>query len=122
MFVSEKPNVPKLNAPLLEEPVIVAERIAELNVCAADHVFAWPSASDAITAPAVGLIVNVPSLFETDETAPVEIVLQPKPDPLVHVSAFEAPEQDGTASADGDVAVSAPRTVLALIDARFVAR
>src|ERR1019366_2690273 len=38
-------------------------------VCAAVHVFACPSASEATTAPVVGLIVSVPSLLDADDTA-----------------------------------------------------
>jgi hypothetical protein len=48
---------------------------------------------------------------------PPEIVLQPKPVPLVQVSALETVEQEGNASPDGNVAVKAPRTVFAETDA-----
>ena len=49
---------------------------------------------------------------------PLLIVLQPNPVPEVQVRAFAAPEQLGTASGEGVVAVSAPRTVLAACVAR----
>src|ERR1700677_2967599 len=47
------------------------------------------------------------------------MVLQPNPVPDVQISAFVAPEQDGKANPDGVVAVSAPKTVLAVCDARL---
>ena len=47
------------------------------------------------------------------------IVLHPKPVPDVHVRALDAPEQEGTANPEGVVAVKAPRTVLAEIEARL---
>jgi hypothetical protein len=72
------------------------------------HVFAWPSAIDATTAPVVGLIVSVPSEFETLDIAPV-IVLQPKPVPLVQIKELFAAEQEGTDCPDGVVAVRAPK-------------
>jgi hypothetical protein len=50
---------------------------------------------------------------------PPLIVLQPNPVPVVHVRALEAPEQPGSASPDGVVAVRAPRTVLAVCVARL---
>jgi hypothetical protein len=45
---------------------------------------------------------------------PPLIVLQPKPLPLVQVSALVAPEQEGTGRPLGVVAVVAPSTVLAV--------
>ena len=53
-------------------------------------------------------------------TPDADMVLQPKPVPDVHISALLAPEQDGTARADGVVAVRAPRTVFAACEATFV--
>ena len=44
----------------------------------------------------------------------VEIVLQPNPVPLVQIKAFVDPLQEGSAKADGVVAVRAPRTVFAV--------
>jgi hypothetical protein len=51
-------------------PVEDPSRIISLlvNVCAPVQVFAWPSAREATTAPVVGEIVTVPSLFDTDDT------------------------------------------------------
>ena len=56
------------------------------------HVFAWPSAKDATTAPVVGLIVNVPSELETEDTAP-PLHAEPVPDktPPENVAQPEAP-------------------------------
>jgi hypothetical protein len=42
-------------------------------VCNAVQVFAWPRAMDATTEPLVGEIVNVPSLFATELTAPLPV-------------------------------------------------
>jgi hypothetical protein len=48
-----------------------ARRARFVNVCVAVHVFAWPRARDAITAPVVGETVNVPSELLVDETPPL---------------------------------------------------
>lgn len=75
-----------------------------------------PEPLTAIEAPVPTVIVAVvfvPVVIPEKATELVEMVLHPKPVPEVHVSALEAPEQDGTARPDGVVAVSAPSTVLA---------
>ena len=87
----------------------VADRSPLLNVWTLVQVFACPSAIDATTAPVVGLIVSVPSEFETLDIAPADIVLQPKPVPLVQIKALFAAEQEGTDCPDGVVAVRAPK-------------
>lgn len=45
-------------------------RVSPESVWMALHVFAWPNAIDATTAPVVGVIVRVPSLLDTADTAP----------------------------------------------------
>jgi hypothetical protein len=64
--------------------------------------------------------VVVPETVTGKVSPDAEIVLQPNPVPDVQISAFDAPEHDGSARADGVVAVSAPRTVLAACDATLV--
>lgn len=64
---------------------------------------------DVTTFDASVVPVNVPAA-----AAPAVIVLQPNPVPVVHVSAFDAPLHEGTARSLGVVAVTAPRTVLAV--------
>lgn len=51
-------------------PLAGVPRMGATKVCCPDHVFACPNASDATTAPVVGLMVNVPSLLDTEDTAP----------------------------------------------------
>ena len=58
--------------------------------------------------------VFAPEVIALQALEPAEIVLHPNPVPLVQIKAFVAPEQDGIAKPDGVVAVSAPRTVLAV--------
>jgi hypothetical protein len=65
-------------------------------------------------------LVVVPETVTGKITPDEVIVLQPNPVPEVQVSAFEAPEHEGTARADGVVAVSAPRTVFAACEAMLV--
>ena len=65
----------------------VPEPQAAVNVCNPDQVFAWPNAREATTAPVVGEIVSVPSLFETEATAP-RAALQPNPVVVDHVRAL----------------------------------
>lgn len=65
------------------------------------------------------IVVGEPAMVNCPEVAPLipvplVIVLHPNPVPVVHIRAFDAPEQDGRASPDGAVAVSAPRTVFAV--------
>lgn len=69
-----------------------------------------------VTHSATCPLVGVPEL---DTLPPAAMVLQPNPVPLVQISALVAPEHDGSARPEGVVAVSAPRTVLAVCDARF---
>ena len=57
--------------------------------------------------------VVVPETVKGKTTPDPVIVLQPNPVPEVQMSALDAPEQDGTANADGVVAVNAPTTVFA---------
>lgn len=64
------------------------------------------------TIAAVVLVLLV-SAEKADEPPP-DMVLQPKPVPVVQIRAFVAPEQDGIANPDGVVAVNAPRTVFAV--------
>jgi len=60
-----KVGVPeKFAAPEMVVGVIVP------NVCVPVQVLAWPRAKEATTAPVVGLMVSVPSEFETELTAP----------------------------------------------------
>ena len=53
----------------LDEPSSL--KSPSVNDCAAVQVFAWPTFSDATTAPVVGVTVNVLSEFDTEATAPV---------------------------------------------------
>jgi hypothetical protein len=65
----EQPTMPPLvvvATPAVEQP----ERVRPESVCVAVQVFACPSAREATTAPVVGEMVNVPSEFETEFTAP----------------------------------------------------
>jgi hypothetical protein len=62
-----------------------------------------------------------PVVNEVEVVLPLpEMVLQPKPVPLVQIRALDAPLQEGTASPEGVVAVSAPRRVLADKEGRAV--
>jgi len=75
----EQPTTPPLvvvATPAVEQP----ERVRPDSVCVPVQVFAWPKARDATTAPDVGVIVNVPSEFETVFTAPDPV---PQADPVV---------------------------------------
>src|SRR5208337_4182602 len=75
-----------------------------------------------VTATAVATLEPLPiqmSPFVRAGNA-LEILLQPKPVPVVQVSALDAVEQDGTASPDGVVADVAPSTVFAVCTAKFV--
>ena len=126
------------SAILLLEPVVALDR-AKVPIARPD----WPVSAPCengtplidvgVIAPSVkviaGVVVDVATVPETPfavvtETLvtvpePPDMVLQPKPVPDVHVSALDAPEQEGTANPEGVVAVKAPRTVLAEIEARL---
>jgi hypothetical protein len=89
---------------LVRAPDAGVPKIGATNVCCPDHVLALPRARDATTAPVVGLMVSVPSEFETDDTAPLPpvavIVISPGdgllsviviPEPSTRVTAPEMP-------------------------------
>lgn len=74
---------------------------------------------DAPAPTSIAAAVFVPLVSAEKATAPPVIVLQPNPVPDVQMRALVAPEQDGIARPEGVVAVSEPRTVLAVWDARL---
>lgn len=75
--------------------------------------------SDAPVPTTIAAVVLVLPVSAENAEDPDERVLQPNPVPEVQISALVAPEQDGKASPEGVVAVSAPSTVFAVWVARF---
>jgi hypothetical protein len=68
----EKTTFPVPVAPVAVCPPI---EICVPKACKAVQVFAWPRFKEPTTAPVVGVMVKVPSLLLTDETAPVQVAV-----------------------------------------------